>query len=56
MLGLLADLLLIGPLTSPGMTCVILALPFALIAVGLRDAVRFLARNDLIRVVFPPLC
>ena len=54
-LGLIADILFIGPTTSPGMTVLILAVPGLLVLWSLREAARRLARNDLIRVVFPPL-
>ena len=54
-LGLLADAALIGPLTSPGMTVVILAVPAALALYGCRAASARLGQNDLLRVVFPPL-
>ena len=50
-----ADVLLIGPLTSPGMATVILALPVLLYLWGARSAVAMLGRNELLRVVFPPL-
>ena len=51
----LGDVLLISPITSPGMTVVILALPFALVLWACREAVIRLSKNELIRVVFPPL-
>ncbi|MBT0957121.1 TRAP transporter large permease subunit [Alphaproteobacteria bacterium KMM 3653] len=54
-LGLLADITLIGPLTSPGMTVVILAIPLALSLYACREAAGMLGRNELLRVVFPPL-
>jgi TRAP-type mannitol/chloroaromatic compound transport system permease large subunit len=53
--AILADVLFIGPLTSSGLTFVILALPFAVTLWAMRDAAARLARNDLIRVTFPPL-
>ncbi len=53
--ALLADIALIGPTTSSGATFVILALPFAVALWAMRDAAARLARNDLIRVTFPPL-
>ena len=52
---LLADAALIAPKLSPGASWMILALPVAVAIYGLVHAVRLLARNDLIRVVFPPL-
>ncbi|THD82786.1 TRAP transporter large permease subunit [Aliigemmobacter aestuarii] len=54
-LALVVDALLISPQATPGTTWVLLAIPFLLTAYGLRHAVGILARNDLIRVVFPPL-
>ncbi|MEL6960996.1 MAG: TRAP transporter large permease subunit, partial [Pseudomonadota bacterium] len=52
---LLADILLIGPLTSPGWTTLIIILPLLLVAWSMRFAAARLAKNDLLRVVFPPL-
>ncbi len=52
---LLADILLISPLTSPGTTVLILALPALVALYGCWKAAGLLAQNDLIRVVFPPL-
>jgi TRAP-type mannitol/chloroaromatic compound transport system permease large subunit len=54
-LGLLVDTLLIGPAASPGATVLLLAIPLALALYGTAHAATRLARNDLIRVVFPPL-
>ncbi|MFT7107512.1 MAG: TRAP-type mannitol/chloroaromatic compound transport system permease large subunit, partial [Yoonia sp.] len=54
-LGLLSDIVLIAPNASPGTTVAFLAIPFALAIYGCKHAVGMLARNDLIRVVFPPL-
>ncbi|WP_397541449.1 TRAP transporter large permease subunit [Roseovarius salis] len=54
-LGLLADILLIAPSMSSGLTTVILAIPYAMALYGAAHAAGRLARNDLIRVVFPPL-
>lgn len=54
-LSILFDLLFTSPLTSSGMVVVIQALPFAIIFYGLRHAVKRLGRNDMLRVVFPPL-
>ncbi|MEM8581813.1 MAG: TRAP transporter large permease subunit, partial [Pseudomonadota bacterium] len=50
-----ADVFLISPVSGPGWTFSVLALPFALVFYSCRHAVARLARNDLIRVVFPPL-
>ncbi len=54
-LGLLADILLIGPQMSPGATILILLIPLALALYGCAHGAGRLARNELIRVVFPPL-
>ncbi len=54
-LGLAVDAVLIGPLMSPGMTIVYLAVPFAIAIYGMRAALPMLIQNDLVRVIFPPL-
>ncbi|RMA42001.1 TRAP transporter large permease [Rhodophyticola porphyridii] len=54
-LALLADILLIGPLTGPGATFMILAIPTLLTLYGCRVAMMRLSKNELLRVVFPPL-
>ncbi|MBC7131737.1 MAG: TRAP transporter large permease subunit [Roseovarius sp.] len=54
-LGLLADIALIAPSTSPGATWLIMAIPVALALYGVGHGAIRMARNDLIRVVFPPL-
>ncbi len=54
-LGLLADILLIKPMTSPGWTMIYLAIPLAMIFYGIRFAAGLLGKNELLRVVFPPL-
>jgi TRAP-type mannitol/chloroaromatic compound transport system permease large subunit len=54
-LVLLADILFITPLTTPGMTTLILAIPLLVTYLGLRPAAAYLARNEIMRVVFPPL-
>jgi TRAP-type mannitol/chloroaromatic compound transport system permease large subunit len=54
-LALLLDALFVAPRTTPGVTLLILAIPLALAIYGLRYATGLLARNDLLRVVFPPL-
>ncbi|MCA8880692.1 MAG: TRAP transporter large permease subunit [Rhodobacteraceae bacterium] len=54
-LGLVADWLLIAPTTSAGATAVILLVPAGLALYGCREAASGLARNPLVRVVFPPL-
>jgi TRAP-type mannitol/chloroaromatic compound transport system permease large subunit len=55
LLGLIVDAAMIGPLTTPGITIVWLAIPFALSIYGMWGAVPLLVQNDLVRVVFPPL-
>jgi TRAP-type mannitol/chloroaromatic compound transport system permease large subunit len=54
-LAVLVDIFLIGPLTSPGATVLLMVLPFILIFYGVTYAAKLAARNELIRVVFPPL-
>ncbi|WP_102108410.1 TRAP transporter large permease subunit [Oceaniglobus roseus] len=54
-LMVLVDIFLVGPLTSPGTMLVLMLIPLALVFWGLREGGRRLARNELIRVVFPPL-
>ena len=52
---LLIDILLITPVTSPGGTTLLLALPMLLVLYGARAAAGMLGQNELLRVVFPPL-
>jgi TRAP-type mannitol/chloroaromatic compound transport system permease large subunit len=54
-LMLLADIVLIGPTTSPGVTTLLIAIPFAIIFVGLKAGAGMLSQSELLRVVFPPL-
>ncbi|MFN3145963.1 MAG: TRAP transporter large permease subunit [Paracoccaceae bacterium] len=54
-LGLLIDAALIPPTMTSGGTFVLLAIPVAIALYGCRHAVSILGRNELIRVVFPPL-
>ncbi len=54
-LALMADILLIGPLTTPGLMVLILALPAVPVLHGCAHAVGRLGQNRLLRVVFPPL-
>jgi TRAP-type mannitol/chloroaromatic compound transport system permease large subunit len=54
-LVLIADILLIGPDTSPGVSLMIWAIPLALLIYGCVHGVIYCAKNELIRVVFPPL-
>ncbi len=53
--GIAIDVLFISPLTSPGVTFLLLALPLAVVIWSSRIAAGRLGRNELIRVVFPPL-
>ena len=54
-LMLLADVVFIGPLTGPGMTTLILAVPTLIALWGCQQAAGYLARSEILRVVFPPL-
>ncbi|MBM9594151.1 TRAP transporter large permease [Roseitranquillus sediminis] len=54
-LALTFDALFVAPTTTSGQTLVILSIPILLTLYGLRAAGGMLARNDLLRVVFPPL-
>ncbi|NIZ62902.1 C4-dicarboxylate ABC transporter permease [Sedimentitalea sp. CY04] len=51
----LVDAVWVAPTTTPGATVVMIALPALLALYGCREAAARCARNDLIRVVFPPL-
>ena len=55
LLAFLVDAAMISPLSTPGMTFGLLAVPFAITVYGLREAMARLATNELLRVVFPPL-
>ncbi len=55
LLALLADILLISPVTTPGWTMIFLGLPLAMTLYGCRYAAGILGKNELLRVVFPPL-
>ena len=55
LLALLADILLISPVTTPGWTMIFLGLPLAMTLYGCRYAAGLLGKNELLRVVFPPL-
>ncbi|MEM7488900.1 MAG: TRAP transporter large permease subunit [Pseudomonadota bacterium] len=54
-LAFLIDIFLIGPRTSPGTTFTIMAIPLAITLYGVSPALKRLADNELLRVVFPPL-
>ncbi len=51
----LVDAVLVAPTTTPGIMVLLIALPSLLALYGCREAAARCARNDLIRVVFPPL-
>ncbi|TDE40733.1 TRAP transporter large permease [Antarcticimicrobium sediminis] len=51
----MVDVTLVAPTTSSGMTVLLMALPFVLVLYGCKHGAARLAKNDLIRVVFPPL-
>jgi len=53
--ALFVDAAFITPLTSPGMTFIRLAIPLAVVLWACSYAVERLGRNELLRVVFPPL-
>jgi TRAP-type mannitol/chloroaromatic compound transport system permease large subunit len=52
---LLADILLISAASTPGTAFVILLIPLAVTYYGLKAAVGYMGKNDILRVVFPPL-
>ncbi|MEM6588795.1 MAG: TRAP transporter large permease subunit [Pseudomonadota bacterium] len=54
-LGLMLDIIVIGPAMSSGLTFVVMAIPVALAIYGCTYATELLAKNELVRVVFPPL-
>lgn len=54
-LALFADALFVAPDTSPGISALILALPVIGVLYGCRHAMERLGKNELLRVVFPPL-
>ncbi|WP_417249054.1 TRAP transporter large permease [Celeribacter sp.] len=54
-LVLMLDALVVSPLTTHGTAFVIYLIPFGLIAYGMVAAAKFLSKNELFRVVFPPL-
>lgn len=54
-LGLVVDILLIGPTSSAMLTVVLMALPWAITIYGCVYAMKLLSKNELLRVVFPPL-
>ncbi|NVO26865.1 TRAP transporter large permease subunit [Donghicola sp. C2-DW-16] len=54
-LALLADIVLINPLTSSTVTFAIMAIPVGITLWSMKAAAARLGQNELIRVVFPPL-
>ncbi len=54
-LALLVDTALITPISTPGTTVVLLAIPLAMALYGCHYAAGLLGKNELLRVVFPPL-
>ncbi|WP_435229534.1 TRAP transporter large permease [Pseudopelagicola sp. nBUS_20] len=52
---LLVDMLLIAPSNSAGVSVVMCLIPFAITIYGCVHAAGYLAKNEVIRVVFPPL-
>lgn len=54
-LGLIVDIALIKPSTSSGVSALLLLIPYGMALYGVAHAAGRLAKNELIRVVFPPL-
>ena len=54
-LSLLSDIMLVTPLTTPGMTIIYMLIPWAMVYWGIKPAIVALTRIELLRVVFPPL-
>ncbi len=54
-LGLIIDMLLLGPDDTSGKLVLILAIPTAMALYGCKYAAKLLGRNEVIGVVFPPL-
>ena len=52
---LLIDALLVSPVTTPGVTVLLIAIPTIMVLFGCRAAAIAMAQNDLVKVVFPPL-
>ncbi|MXQ06966.1 TRAP transporter large permease subunit [Alphaproteobacteria bacterium GH1-50] len=52
---LLVDVVLVSPVTSPGATILLIAIPLIVALWACRYAVGLLGQNELLRVVFPPL-
>jgi TRAP-type mannitol/chloroaromatic compound transport system permease large subunit len=54
-LMLVVDAVLVSPVATPGTTLLLIAIPLYIASIGLRAAVKMLAKNEILRVVFPPL-
>ncbi|MGH1414654.1 MAG: TRAP transporter large permease [Pelagimonas sp.] len=54
-LGILVDLVFLSPLTSPGISLLFLVIPWGMALYGCKHAFGRLSKNELLRVVFPPL-
>jgi len=54
-LTLLVDILLVRPTTTSGTMVVLMAIPFVMVMYGVIYATKLCVKNELIRVVFPPL-
>ncbi len=52
---LLVDAFLINAVTSEGTTVLLIAIPLYIAWIGLKSAVGMLGKNEILRVVFPPL-
>ena len=52
---LAVDALFVSAVTTPGTTFVLVLIPLLVIGYGARKAVAMLGRNEILRVVFPPL-
>ncbi|MEP3346102.1 MAG: TRAP transporter large permease subunit [Litoreibacter sp.] len=55
LLTMLVDTLFVAPTTTPGTTLILLLIPLGLMLYGAKHAAGILGKNELIRVVFPPL-
>jgi TRAP-type mannitol/chloroaromatic compound transport system permease large subunit len=54
-LMLLADVMFVAPTTTPGITVLWIAIPLLIAIHGLKAAASELGKNEIIKVVFPPL-
>ena len=54
-LMLLVDAFLVSAVTTPGTTLVLITIPLFIASIGLRAAASMLSKNEILRVVFPPL-